>query len=110
MTTTGSYVNEQVCEVGVDSEFKGLGTTVAGVWLAHDEISVFNVDDREMYSITGGQLQQLSHDDAVLGVDGRPTNVIMQSLGQKGPLRRTSPGWRSCPASTSCAPTVSTGC
>lgn len=87
VTATVTYVNEQVRAVGVDSEFQGLGTTVAGVCLARDEIMVFNVGDSRVYSITGGQLQQLSHDDAVLGVDGRPTNVITQSLGQKGPVK-----------------------
>lgn len=87
VTSTVSYVNEQVRGVGVEPEFQGLGTTVAGVCLAHDEIIVFNVGDSRVYSITGGQLQQLSHDDAVLGVDGRPTNVITQSLGQKNPVQ-----------------------
>jgi serine/threonine protein phosphatase PrpC len=87
VTSTVTYVNEQVRGVGVEPEFQGLGTTVAGVCLAHDEIIVFNVGDSRVYSITGGQLQQLSHDDAVLGVDGRPTNVITQSLGQKNPVQ-----------------------
>lgn len=87
VTAAMSYANDQVRGVGVETEFQGLGTTVAGVCLARDEIIVFNVGDSRVYSITGGQLQQLSHDDAVLGVDGRPTNVITQSLGQKNPVQ-----------------------
>ena len=85
---TVSYANEQVRGVGVETtEFEGLGTTVAGVCLTVNEIIVFNVGDSRVYSMTGGQLQQLSHDDAVLDAEGRPTNVITQSLGQNGPVQ-----------------------
>lgn len=87
ITGTVSYANEQVRGVGNQTEFEGLGTTLAGVCLTRDAIIVFNVGDSRVYSITGGRLRQLSHDDAVLDAAGNPTNVITQSLGQQGQVQ-----------------------
>lgn len=87
VAATVSSANEHVRGYGSETELHGLGTTVAGICLTGDRIIVFNVGDSRVYSITGGQVQQLSHDDAVLDADGRPTNVITQSLGQKRPVQ-----------------------
>jgi PPM family protein phosphatase len=82
-----AYANDQVRGAGVETGLEGLGTTLAGVCLVADGIIVFNVGDSRVYSITGGEPQQLSHDDSVYDVNGHPTNVITQSLGQPGPVQ-----------------------
>lgn len=87
VATTMTHVNEEVREVGAESELYGLGTTVAGLCLTPTEIIVFNVGDSRVYSISGGLPHQLSHDDSVLDAKGNPTNVITQSLGQQGPVQ-----------------------
>jgi protein phosphatase len=80
-------VNEQVRAVGVETELEGLGTTVAGLCFLADELIAFNVGDSRIYSITGGEVQQLSVDDSIFGTDGRPTNIITQSMGQPDAVR-----------------------
>jgi protein phosphatase len=80
-------VNDQVRAVGVETDLEGLGTTVAGLCFLADELIAFNVGDSRIYSITGGKVQQLSVDDSIFGADGRPTNIITQSLGQPGAVR-----------------------
>jgi serine/threonine protein phosphatase PrpC len=82
-----SYANEQVRSAGVETGLDGLGTTIAGLCVAADELIAFNVGDSRVYSIKDGQPQQLSHDDSVYDVNGRPTNVITQSLGQPMPVQ-----------------------
>lgn len=77
-------VNEQVRAVGVDTDLEGLGTTIAGLCFLTDELIAFNVGDSRIYAITGGEVKQLSVDDSIFGTDGRPTNIITQSLGQSG--------------------------
>ena len=79
--------NEQVRAVGDEADLRGLGTTVAGVCVTGDGIIVFNVGDSQVFSITAGVLEQLSIDDSVFDTNGRPTNVITQSLGQFPPLQ-----------------------
>jgi serine/threonine protein phosphatase PrpC len=80
-------VNAQVRAVGAETELEGLGTTIAGLCFLADELIAFNVGDSRIYSITDAQLQQLSIDDSIFGADGRPTNIITQSLGQPDPVR-----------------------
>jgi serine/threonine protein phosphatase PrpC len=87
VATTVAYANDQVRAAGVDTGLEGMGTTIAGLCLAADGIIVFNVGDSRVYSITSGQPQQLSHDDSLYDVNGRPTNVITQSLGQQRPVQ-----------------------
>ena len=87
VATTVAYANDQVRGAGVETGLEGLGTTIAGLCLAADGIIAFNVGDSRVYSITGGQPQQLSHDDSVYDVNGQPTNVITQSVGQQGPVQ-----------------------
>lgn len=82
-----AYANDQVRGAGVETGLEGLGTTIAGLCLLADGIIAFNVGDSRVYSITGGRPQQLSHDDSVYDVNGHPTNVITQSLGQPGPVQ-----------------------
>ena len=48
---------------------------------------VFNVGDSPVFSITDGVLQQISIDDSVFDTNGRPTNIITQSLGQFPPVQ-----------------------
>ncbi|MBJ7336851.1 MAG: serine/threonine-protein phosphatase [Mycolicibacterium sp.] len=78
--------NEQVRAVGVDADLQGLGTTVAGLCLTADEIIIFNVGDSPLFSITDGVCTQISIDDSVFDSNGRPTNIITQSLGQFPPV------------------------
>jgi serine/threonine protein phosphatase PrpC len=87
VASTVAYANDQVRSAGVETGLEGLGTTIAGLCLVADGIIAFNVGDSRVYSITGGQPQQLSHDDSVYDVNGHPTNVITQSLGQPGPVQ-----------------------
>lgn len=74
--------SEQVRAVGVDADLQGLGTTVAGLCLLDEGLVIFNVGDSPVFSITGGVLSQISIDDSVFDTNGRPTNIITQSLGQ----------------------------
>lgn len=80
------YINEQICRVGVDPELQGLGTTIAGVCIAAEGLTVFNVGDSRVYSIDDGFLQQISVDDSVHDAQGRTTNLVTQSLGQPAAL------------------------
>ena len=79
--------SEQVRGVGVDADLQGLGTTVAGLCLLDEGLVIFNVGDSPVFSITDGVLAQISIDDSVFDTNGRPTNIIMQSLGQFPPVR-----------------------
>jgi PPM family protein phosphatase len=84
-------VNQQVRAIGDEHDVQGLGTTVAGLCFLADELVVFNVGDSRIYSLTDGDdgagPQQLSVDDSVFDTNGRPTNVITQSMGQPIPVR-----------------------
>lgn len=79
--------NDQVRAVGAETDLQGLGTTIAGVCVTTDGVIVFNVGDSQVFSITGGVLHQISIDDSVFDVNGRPTNIITQSLGQVAPVQ-----------------------
>lgn len=79
--------NEQVRAIGEEADLKGLGTTVAGVCVTDDEIIVFNVGDSQVFSVGDGALTQISIDDSVFDTNGRPTNIITQSLGQFAPVQ-----------------------
>lgn len=79
--------NDQVRAVGIEAELQGLGTTIAGLCITPDGIIVFNVGDSQVFSITGGVLSQITIDDSVFDTNGRPTNIITQSLGQVAPVR-----------------------
>ncbi|MDT5071068.1 MAG: family protein phosphatase [Mycobacterium sp.] len=79
--------NEQVRAVGMDADLQGLGTTVAGLCITDGGIVIFNVGDSPVFSITDGVLAQISIDDSVFDSQGRPTNIITQSLGQLPPVQ-----------------------
>ena len=79
--------SEQVRAVGVDADLQGLGTTVAGLCLLDEGLVIFNVGDSPVFSITDGVLAQISIDDSVFDTNGRPTNIITQSLGQFPPVQ-----------------------
>ncbi|TPG34678.1 serine/threonine-protein phosphatase [Mycobacterium hodleri] len=79
--------NEHVRAIGVDADLQGLGTTAAGICITNDGIIVFNVGDSPVFSITDGVLTQISIDDSVFDTNGRPTNIITQSLGQFRPVQ-----------------------
>jgi PPM family protein phosphatase len=87
VSTTLLDTNVQVRSVGEEADLRGLGTTVAGVCVTDDGIVVFNVGDSQVFSITDGVLTQISIDDSVFDTNGRPTNVITQSLGQFPPVQ-----------------------
>lgn len=87
VAATVAYASDQVRGVGAERSFEGLGTTVAGLCVTSEAIIVFNVGDSRVYSLAGADPVQLSHDDAVLDSAGNPTNVITQSLGQRGPVQ-----------------------
>lgn len=78
--------NDQVRAVGEEAGLQGLGTTIAGLCITADGIIVFNVGDSQVFSITDGVLNQISIDDSVFDSNGRPTNIITQSLGQTPPV------------------------
>lgn len=79
--------NDHVRSIGNDADLRGLGTTIAGLCLTDDGVVVFNVGDSPVFSITDGELTQISIDDSVFDANGRPTNIITQSLGQFPPVR-----------------------
>jgi protein phosphatase len=79
--------SEQVRAVGVDADLQGLGTTVAGLCLLDEGLVIFNVGDSPVFSITDGVCKQISIDDSVFDTNGRPTNIITQSLGQFPPVQ-----------------------
>ena len=79
--------SEQVRAVGVDADLQGLGTTVAGLCLLDEGLVIFNVGDSPVFSIADGVLAQISIDDSVFDTNGRPTNIITQSLGQPDVVR-----------------------
>lgn len=86
IAATLTEASERVHQVGADPELRGLGTTIAGVCVLDAEVIAFNVGDSRVYSIGSGFLQQVSIDDAVLDSNGRPSNVVTQSLGQTAPI------------------------
>lgn len=87
VAATLEVANEQVRGAGAGNDLGGLGTTVAGLCYLDDALVAFNVGDSRIYSITGGDVEQISVDDSVFDASGRPTNIITQSLGQTGPVR-----------------------
>jgi protein phosphatase len=80
-------VNEKVREMGIENNMQGLGTTIAGLCAVADHLILFNVGDSRIYSKSPGYLAQMSNDHSIFGPDGRPSNVITQSLGQPNPVR-----------------------
>ena len=87
VTSTLTDTNDQVRAIGDETDLRGLGTTVAGLCVTDDGIVVFNVGDSQVFSITDGVLTQISIDDSVFDTNGRPTNIITQSLGQFPPVQ-----------------------
>jgi len=87
VASTLAEANERVRTVGMENDLQGLGTTVAGLCASAEGIIVFNVGDSPVFSITDGDLAQISIDDSVFDSHGRPTNIITQSLGQAAPVR-----------------------
>jgi protein phosphatase len=79
-------VNEQVRVMGIQNDMQGLGTTIGGLCAIADNLIFFNVGDSRVYSRSAGALDQMSNDHSIFGFDGRPTNVITQSLGQPNPV------------------------
>jgi PPM family protein phosphatase len=75
-------VNDQVRAMGIQNNMQGLGTTIAGLCVVADYLIFFNVGDSRVYSKSPGYLAQMSNDHSIFGPDGRPSNVITQSLGQ----------------------------
>jgi serine/threonine protein phosphatase PrpC len=56
-------INDEVRNMGIEKNMPGLGTTIAGLCVVADNLI-------------------LSNDHSIFGPDGRPSNVITQSLGQ----------------------------
>jgi serine/threonine protein phosphatase PrpC len=75
-------VNDEVRNMGIEKNMPGLGTTIAGLCVVADNLIFFNVGDSRVYSKSPGYLAQMSNDHSIFGPDGRPSNVITQSLGQ----------------------------
>ncbi len=76
---SGRSASRTTCKVSVPRSPGCASTT--------DGIVVFNVGDSPVFSITDGDLAQISIDDSVFDSNGRPTNIITQSLGQSAPVR-----------------------
>jgi protein phosphatase len=87
IAATLAETNDHVRKIGVEADLQGLGTTIAGLCLTDEGIIVFNVGDSPIFSITDGVLSQISIDDSVFDSNGRPTNIITQSLGQAPPVQ-----------------------
>jgi len=63
-------------------DWGGMGTTVAGVVIAGDEVIVFNVGDSRVYVFGDGDLHQLSVDDNPPLTPGQShTSVLTQTIG-----------------------------
>lgn len=63
-------------------DWGGMGTTVAGVVIAGDDVIVFNVGDSRVYVFGDGDLHQLSVDDnPPLGPGQTHTSVLTQTIG-----------------------------
>ncbi|MEU6702164.1 PP2C family protein-serine/threonine phosphatase [Streptomyces wuyuanensis] len=59
-----------------------MGTTVAGVVVLHDSVTVFNVGDSKVYDTAEDGLRQLSVDDSPPAAPGRRvTTAVTQTLG-----------------------------
>jgi PPM family protein phosphatase len=84
--TTLIGTNDQVRAMGIQNNMQGLGTTIAGLCVVADNLIFFNVGDSRVYSKSPGHLSQMSNDHSIFGPDGRPSNVITQSLGQPFPV------------------------
>jgi serine/threonine protein phosphatase PrpC len=73
---------------GKSSQFRGMGTTIAGLVLQLDEAIAFNVGDSRVYRREGDFLQLLSIDDRMPGnlgfgegAEGPISNLLLQCLG-----------------------------
>jgi PPM family protein phosphatase len=63
-------------------DWAGMGTTVAGVVIAGDDVIVFNVGDSRVYAFGEGDLRQLSVDDnPPLSPGQTHTSVLTQTIG-----------------------------
>jgi serine/threonine protein phosphatase PrpC len=82
-------VHSELCEIDRSSpQYRGMGTTVAGIVILPDQAFLFNVGDSRIYRREGNFLQILSVDDrpasgAGFGEDADQvqTNVLLQCLG-----------------------------
>lgn len=81
LTAGIASAGKRLAALGADPRLAGLGTTVAGVLVGIDEVTVFNVGDSRVYQVVDGYLDQVSIDDCLTGFDGQPTGILTQSLG-----------------------------
>lgn len=73
MRDTNAAVYEEMAR---QPGLSGMGATVAGVIVAQDRLTIFNVGDARAYVESSGMLVPLSVDDAVPGIPGRVTQSI----------------------------------
>lgn len=66
-------------------EALGMGSTLVGAVLTAGQLLTFNIGDSRCYLLSGGQLLQLSHDDAPEGesshIGPRRSHALTQALG-----------------------------
>ena len=59
----------------------GMGTTIAGFWLNHEQLKIFNVGDSRVYLHRGGRLKRMTVDHTPATSAGRRSHLLTQSLG-----------------------------
>lgn len=77
----------------MSDQTRGMGTTIAGLWLHGATIYFFNVGDSRVYSLTPLGLFQLSRDDTVAGYLGlkKQSSALVQVLGGSNPQLEITP-------------------
>jgi PPM family protein phosphatase len=73
-----------------DPALTGMGTTVAGVVIAADQVLAFNVGDSRVYAAGPGGVRQVSTDDR-LADDVLPAGIVTQALGGSDDLAPVDP-------------------
>jgi len=92
--------NQYICRLAREKpEMTGMGTTIAGVRIRDDKVSVFHVGDSRVYRIRGSQIAQLTTDHSWVSEQlqrrmitleeartHRWKNVITRALGNKNSI------------------------
>jgi protein phosphatase len=69
-----------------DRALEGMGTTLTAAWWVGDTLGFAQVGDSRLYRLRGGRLEQLSHDQSLVG-RMRREGVLTEDQARKHPLR-----------------------
>ncbi|WP_374314062.1 PP2C family serine/threonine-protein phosphatase [Dongia sp.] len=85
-------VDRQIFDLMTD-QTRGMGTTIAGLWIHGATMYFFNVGDSRVYSFSSLGLYQLSRDDTVGGYLGlkKQSSTLVQVLGGSNPQLEITP-------------------